>query len=59
MHPSTLSPNTVFKNPCLKAIREFSSFEHELPVLLAWFPANKLFAANTHCQSLAFRAAGT
>ena len=34
-HPTTLSPITVFKNPCLKAIGEFGSFEHELPVLLA------------------------
>ncbi|KAJ8785237.1 hypothetical protein J1605_007456 [Eschrichtius robustus] len=34
-HPTTLSSKTVFKNPCLKAIREFGSFEHELPILLA------------------------
>ena len=34
------------KNPCLKAIREFRSFEHELPVLFAWHPAKK------HCTFL-------
>ena len=40
MHPTTLKPNVAFKNPSLKAIREFRSFEHELPILLAW-PCNK------------------
>lgn len=32
----TLSPNTVFKNTCLNAIREFGFFEHEPPIQLAW-----------------------
>ena len=32
MHPRTLSPNVVFKNPCLKA--QFGSLQHESPVLL-------------------------
>ena len=41
MHPMTLTPNNYFKNPCLKATGEFRSFEHELPILLAWCPANK------------------
>jgi len=35
----TLTPNVAFKNPFLKAI-EFRSFEHKLPILLAW-PCNK------------------
>ena len=29
-------PHFVFKNPSLKATGEFGSFEHELPILLAW-----------------------
>ena len=37
-------PHTVFKNPSLKALGEFRSFENELPVLLAWCPAiNTMF----------------
>ena len=34
-HYSPLSP-TAFENPSLKAMEEFWSFEHELPVLFAW-----------------------
>lgn len=37
-------PNVAFKNPFLKAIGEFKSFEHEMPILLA-SPCNKLFSA--------------
>ena len=33
---ATLTPNVTFKTPPLKAIREFRSSEHELPVLHAW-----------------------
>ena len=29
-------PHLAFKHPSLKAIREFASFEYELPILLAW-----------------------
>ena len=39
-YPVTLSSHTVFKNPTLKAIREFRSFEHEMPILPVW-PSNK------------------
>ena len=44
------------KMPALKdSVREMQSFEHELTILLAWHPAiNLYFAANSHCQSLAF-----
>ena len=31
------------KKPCLKAIREFRSSEHELTVLLVWSPAGKCY----------------
>lgn len=31
----TCTPNFVFKNPYLKTIGEFGSFEYELPILLA------------------------
>ena len=34
-HPTTLSL-TVFTNLSLKAFREFRSFKHQLPGLLAW-----------------------
>lgn len=40
MHPVALTPN-ILKNPSLKAIREFELFEQKLPILLAWYPANK------------------
>ena len=36
MPPETLTLNVAFKNTSLKHIGEFGSFEHELPVLLAW-----------------------
>ena len=39
--PSTLIPNVVLKRHFLKVIREFGSFEHELPFFLGWHPANK------------------
>ena len=35
-YPMTLSSKAVFKNPGLKATRDLGSFEHELPILLAW-----------------------
>jgi len=38
MHPAALTPNVAFKIPSLKATGEFSSFEHELPILLTWHP---------------------
>ena len=53
-HPITLSP--VFKNPSLKATGEFTFFERELPILLAWHP---YFATNTAVKSLALCASGT
>lgn len=53
--PVTLSPNIVFKNSCLKAIGAFGSFEHKLPILLLGaLQLNSHFAANIHCQSVAF-----
>ena len=58
MHPTTFKPNNVaFKNPCLKAIRGFRPFEHELPILLAW-PCNKHcpFRHPTPCQQVDFAA---
>ena len=33
-HPVTHTPHLAFRNPSLKAIGEFGSFERELPVLL-------------------------
>ena len=42
MHPAAPpSPGVAFKKASLKAIREFGSFEHELPILLPWCHANK------------------
>ena len=52
MHPTNFKPNNVaFTNPSLKAIRGFRSFEHALPILLAW-PCNKHcpFLHPTPCQ---------
>ena len=51
-------PHTVFKNPSLKALGEFRSFENELPVLLAWCPAmNSVHSfATTPCQWIGFSA---
>ena len=37
-HPVTLTPNVAFKSPFLKIIKEFGSFEHEFPILLACRP---------------------
>ena len=39
--PSHLPLHTIFKNASLKAMEEFGSLEHELPILLAWHPASK------------------
>ena len=36
---ATLTPNVAFKNHSLKAIWEFGSFEHKLPILPAWHRA--------------------
>ena len=36
----TLTPKTAFKNCPPKAIGEWGSSEHELPILLAWHSAN-------------------
>ena len=38
MHPAALTPDAAFKNPSLKPIRKFGSFEHKLTILLlgAW-----------------------
>lgn len=44
-HPN---PNRAFKNPSLKATREFRSFKCELPILPAWHPANKLYTFLHH-----------
>ena len=50
MHPRTLSPNTDFKNPCLKASGDFMrSFEEELPVLLV---CNRCFTFLRHNRVL-------
>ena len=35
-HAPTLSLCLAFKTPSRKAFGEFGSFEHELPILLAW-----------------------
>ena len=34
-------PNVGFKNPLLKSIKKFKSYEHQLHVVLAWHPENK------------------
>ena len=34
--PAALAPNVTFKNASLKTLREFGSFEHKLPIHLAW-----------------------
>ena len=39
-NPVTFTPNFAFRNPPLKTMKEFRSFEHELPLLLAG-PHNK------------------
>lgn len=31
-----LTSNVAFKNPSVKVIYEFESFEHELPIFLSW-----------------------
>ena len=43
--PCNSLPNLAFKNPSLKAIKEFGSFEHLLALLLEW-PCSK------HCTFL-------
>ena len=50
-------PHFVFKNPSLKAIGGFRSFEHKLPSLLSW-PGNKhcISFTATWCQQLGFAA---
>ena len=49
---ATLTPNAAFKNPSLKAMREFRSFEYKMLILLAWCPAvNALLSfTTTQCQ---------
>lgn len=37
--PYRILPHSDFKNASLKTIKEFGSFEHELPILLVWHPA--------------------
>ena len=41
------SPHRVIKHVSLKAIREFGSFEHELPILLSW-PCNQHYTFLHH-----------
>ena len=55
MHPAALPTNVAFKNPSLKAIREFGSFEHEMLVLLSG-PCNKCCTLlhPTWCQLIGF-----
>ena len=36
MHAATLTPNVAFKSLALKVAGDFASFEHKLPILLAW-----------------------
>ena len=36
--PYNPHPNVAFKSPSSKARREYGSFKHELPILLAWYP---------------------
>lgn len=55
-HPS---PKICLKNSSLNTIREFGSFEHEPPVLLAW-PCNKPFSApNSEVSVWLHHASGT
>ena len=49
MSPETFTPNIVLKNPSLKDIGEFWSFEHELPVL-AWCSKCCTFLHDHWCQ---------
>ena len=52
----TFSPNTVFKNTCLNAIRESGVFECEPPILLAWSLKEIKFLWRQICSRLsAFR----
>lgn len=48
MHPAALTPNVAFRNSSLEVIGESGSFEQELPVLLAWCPANKCYTFLQH-----------
>ena len=53
--PSTLIPNVVLNRHFLKAIREFSSFEHELPFpLLGSLQINAVLSFTTWCQETGF-----
>ena len=56
--PCDSLPHIVFQNPSLKAIGEFDSFKHELPVLLAWGPTiNTILSFITAgCQQVGFAA---
>ena len=46
MHLEALATNAAFKNPSLKAIGEFGSFEHESPALPAG-PCNEHYTSFT------------
>lgn len=39
IHPAAPLPHTTFKTLSLKSLWEFRCFEHELLVLLSWYPA--------------------
>jgi len=47
-----LTQNVAFENSSLKSVREFGSFEHELPIPLVWHPAINavLSFTATQCQ---------
>ena len=45
-----MCPHPVLNNPPLKVIGDFGSFEHELPVLLAW-PCNKFCTFICHNEA--------
>ena len=52
---ATLTPNVAFKNLPLKAISEFGSFEHKLPVLLTGHPSiNTVLSTRARCQYIGF-----
>ena len=54
--PCVCTPNVACKNPSLKTIKEFRSFEHQLPVFLASHPAKNtvLSFTRTWCQYIGF-----
>ena len=48
MYPATLTPNVALKNPSLKAIREFESFDREPFIHFACHTENKSYTFLHH-----------